>query len=526
MNKTISFLVSNDYHNEELNNIILKNDSTINEEIIHYGLLIYNCVQNKKIDNYEKSQIQDIKNLLESEYKSNNESLNSENIILKNECKKFQDQINDLTQSIEVLSNEKYNLFSSFLEKGKQLAKDEYQSILNLHAEQRDKLEMEIKNKDQFITQLQQKIINCEQNREDANIKAINNIDNKYNNIDNKYNNIDNSINQLNQKFSDYFQKIFTSNTEKGEYGEEFVQNYLIDKFSGSSIIDTHKDTANGDLMFHFNTLKTLIEVKNVQQVKQTEIDKFYRDIQIRKDEINSALFISLNDTNLIKGQKIIHFEIKYNIPIFMISNAFNNPENIRLAIIITQYLINHNFIIDNKNKDNKEENKQIFQLLITAINEIFEYIQIQKASLANDTALLQKMQDSFKKRESHINNIDIVINGIFRQYPQLYICNTTKREIKETAPISEDTNNLLDNYEMKKIINSIIDHIKDNNLTSFNNTMINNKLLKNLLISDGNIRHVGGIKNIKIAYNLHTKQHENNKIDIPVNAPHPAIDH
>ena len=150
-----------------------------------------------------------------------------------------------------------------------------------------------------------------------------------------------------------------------------------------------------------------------------------------------------------------------------------------------------------------------MIQLLITAINEIFEYVQLQRTNLSNDLLLLQKMQDSFKKRDSQINNIDIVINGIFRQYPQLYIHKSTieKHPATEVATI-EANNNLAitENNEMKKIINLIIGHIQKNNLTSFNHTMINIKLLKHLLISDGAIRNLGGIKNIKIAYNTLNK--------------------
>ena len=491
-NKIVSFLVSCDYYNEKLEHIISKNDIAINQEIIHYGMLIYDCVQNKKL---ESDQIQEIKILLEKDYKINLESINNENIILKNDCKKFQEQINILNQNILQINTEKYDSSCSFLDKGKQITRDEYQAILNIQTEQKNKLESELQSRNETIKQLQQQLLTAIQNKEDQRIQLI-----------------DSNISQLNDKFSKYFNKIFTVNTEKGEYGEEFVQNFLIDKFSGATIIDTHKETATGDIIFHFNNLKTLIEVKNVQQVKPTEIDKFYRDIQVKKDEINSALFISLNDTNLVKGQKLIHFEIKYNIPIFMLSNVFNAPENIRLAIVITQYLISHHFIFDNKKKAKEEimENKQQLQLLITAINEIFEYIQLQKTSLTNDLILLQKMQDSFKKRDAQINNIDIVINGIFRQYPQLYI-SSKKVEISTEGAVAESNEmKSHESHEMKKIIHAIIHYIKGNNLTAFNHTMVNTKLLKHLLISDGCIRNLGGIKEIKLAYLKFTKGHTN----------------
>ena len=77
-----------------------------------------------------------------------------------------------------------------------------------------------------------------------------------------------------------------------------------------------------------------------------------------------------------------------------------------------------------------------------------------------------------------------------------------------KTAENNTEGGNLAitENNEMKKIINLIIGHIQKNNLTSFNHTMINIKLLKHLLISDGVIRNLGGIKNIKIAYNTLNK--------------------
>jgi len=504
-NKIVSFLVGGDYYNEKLEHIISKNDILINQEIIHYGMLIYDCVQNKKL---EESQIQDIKTILENDYKINLESVNTENIILRNDCKKFQEQINILNQNILQINNEKYNASCSFLDKGKQITKDEYQTILTIQTEHKNKLESELQLRNETIKQLQQRLLDSLQNKEDQRIQLIQNRE------DQRIQLIDANISQLNDKFSKYFNKIFTVNTEKGEYGEEFVQNFLIDKFSGAKIIDTHKETATGDIIFHFNNLKTLIEVKNVQQVKPTEIEKFYRDIQVKKDEINSALFISLNDTNLVKGQKLIHFEIKHNIPIFMLSNVFNTPENIRLAIVIIQYLISHHFIFDNKKKAKEEstENKQQLQLLITAINEIFEYIQLQKSSLTNDFILLQKMQDSFKKRDAQINNIDIVINGIFRQYPQLYI-SSSKNAIaaKDSgAAANNSTSECHSDLEIKKIIHAIINYIKENNLTAFNHTMINTKLLKHLLISDGCIRNLGGIKEIKLAYLKFTKGNTN----------------
>ena len=492
-NKIISFIVSKDYHNEKLENIISNNDIAINQDIINYGVLIYDLLENKQIsDSHIESIKETVKENLSKEYKNNIDTIQSENIILKNDCKKFQEQITSLKNNIELISNEKNTEITSFIEKGKQLIKDEYQLILNMQTENNKKLEHDLKSSRDKIQELTNQLISNSQNCNNKDIKTI-----------------DCSINQLNDKFTSYFDKIFTNNTAKGDYGEDFVQNYLVDKFSGSVIIDTHKETAKGDILFTHNQLKTLIEIKNVQQVKPTEIDKFYRDVQVQKDSgINSALFISLNDTSFTQGKKIIHFEIKYNIPIFMISNAFNNPENIRLAIIIMEYLIKHQFIFKKKN-NNKDSQK--LQILIMAINEIYEYTQSQKKILEDDQSIIKKLTDNLKKREKQIIDIDIIINNIFKQYPQLQVDSKDSVKSKESEKNDIDATtelpNLSDFDRMTEYVNpiviKIITHITQNNIIKFNKTNINIKLLKLLQISDNNIRYAGGVKNIQKQFNI-----------------------
>jgi hypothetical protein len=69
MNKIVSFLVSKEYSNSKLDDIISKSDISINESIINYGVLIYECA-----NTLEGAKLQDASKLLHLE----------ENIILKN----------------------------------------------------------------------------------------------------------------------------------------------------------------------------------------------------------------------------------------------------------------------------------------------------------------------------------------------------------------------------------------------------------------------------------------------------------
>jgi hypothetical protein len=270
-----------------------------------------------------------------------------------------------------------------------------------------------------------------------------------------------------------------SSNTEKGIIGENFIEQYLIDKFSNCKIINTSKETAKGDMLFSFDKIKTLIESKNVQTLKKDDIDKFYRDIELRssKNEINSALLISLNDTNLINGKRHFHFEIKFNIPIIMISNTYNNIDFIRFSILVINYLVKNGFTNINQNNQTND-NKLIF--IINSLNDIFNSFKLQLNYLDNDKHLLLKMEESFRKRENDLYNIEKMFNIIFSKFPEFY-----------SIPNS-NSNDIIDDS-----LNNIILRIKTK-LNDDPNFIINiRNLEEELKISNTSIRKNGGIKKI-----------------------------
>ena len=214
-------------------------------------------------------------------------------------------------------------------------------------------------------------------------------------------------VNDINHNFSKFFNKFDAGNVEKGNFGEKFIQTYLYDKFSNCSIIDTHKNTSFGDMLFKFEKLNTMIESKNVMSLKKDDVNKFYRDIKIRTEnnEINSALFISLNDCSINDNVRYFSFEIKNKIPIIFISNVFKNPELIRISIIIlnyiTKFISNFNNNISIHNIVNDLENS------IQLINKQFEYID-------TDKKLITKFQQNINNKESELDKLlKLVLNTI-----------------------------------------------------------------------------------------------------------------
>ena len=319
---------------------------------------------------------------------------------------------------------------------------------------------IELQTKIDTITNQSSNIIS---NNINKNINAINSELN--NNNAKSLNTIEEKINTINNTFSSYFDKFIKGNIEKGNFGEKFIENYLYDKFSNCSIIDTHKETSFGDLIFSHNNLKTLVESKNVQSCKKDDFNKFFKDVELRSsnNEINSALFVSLNDTSLLNNTKYFNFQFKNNIPIILISNVFNNPEFIRFSIILIEHIID---FLKNQKTDFDINN------FINNLNNILTIVMNQFEYIDSDKKLISKLQININNREKDLNIIHQQILNL--------ITNNSSKQINSLQNIEEN------------IINTITQKI--NNDKSFK---INLKNLQDLNISSYDIKKIGGIKEI-----------------------------
>jgi hypothetical protein len=456
----INIIVSDNFKNNDLDQLLSLNDTKINEYILNFGTLFYNN-----------------QNILF------NSNTNDIHLKIKND---FEDKIKRLESEIIQLQHEKTLDITSLIDKGKQITKDEYEKIIDLHKSMNGELKINYDNQINDLNykneNLNKTIMNLQNNIQTLNNRLIEFSNNQTNN---NYNDINSNISVLNTKFSNYFDKIFKGNTEKGIFGENFIQTFLVDKFTNSKILDTHKESAKGDFLFSFDRLKTLVESKNVQTLKKDDTDKFYRDIELRvaKNEINSAILISLNDTSLINGKRNFHFEIKNNIPIIMIGNVFNNTEFIRFAIMTLNYLVKFGF-------SNNQTNDDKLQYIITSINDIFENIRRQITYLNYDKQIIVKLEESFKKRHNDLLNIDKVIKDILSKNPELSLNDNT---MSGESGVGGNGNNI---SLFDDSLNNIIAKVKDKLIEDpgFN---ISIKNLETLNISASMIKKHGGIKKI-----------------------------
>ena len=395
----ININTNSEYNNDKLNYLLSLNNNNINQLILDSGTLFAT-------------------NLL-----NNNPNIKDNNFIFSNntEVVKYQEKIIELQTKLDLLNN----------------------------------------NYSQLISNTINTNVNTICNENNKNI--ISTIKDTNNSI--SINLIDEKITNINNTFSKYFEKFIKGNIEKGNFGEKFIENYLYDKFSNCSIVDTHKETSFGDLIFSNNELKTLVESKNVQTCKKEDFNKFFRDVELRSknNEINSALYISLNDTGLLNNTKYFNFQFRNNMPIILISNVFNNPEFIRFSIILLEHII-----LFLKNQDHHFD----INTFISHLNNILSLVMNQFEYIDNDRKLISRLQISLNNREKDLNIIHQQILNLIE--------NNSEKKINTIQSIESS------------IIECINDKLKEDK--SFK---INLKNLQDLNISSYDIKKIGGIKAI-----------------------------
>lgn len=124
-------------------------------------------------------------------------------------------------------------------------------------------------------------------------------------------------------------------NAAKGDFGENIVYNQLVHYYPNCVIQDVSGTTAKGDILWHMNndSFKALVEVKNVQYVRPSDVQKFERDLRInyKNNTCNCGLFVSLK-TEAIQSKGKFHFEFFESIPVIYVSNIYEDTHLLRVA--------------------------------------------------------------------------------------------------------------------------------------------------------------------------------------------------
>lgn len=143
--------------------------------------------------------------------------------------------------------------------------------------------------------------------------------------------NTQNQVNQLLlEENTTLKNKYLCSNTKKGQDGEKSVDDFIAREFCDIEMMNTAKQTAQGDLQIKYKGSKGLIEVKNKQTITKEDNTKFERDVSETDNEFG-VFVVTPNKPIPYKGY--LYFNILDNKPVVYMSDFENNPNVLKLCI-------------------------------------------------------------------------------------------------------------------------------------------------------------------------------------------------
>lgn len=180
-------------------------------------------------------------------------------------------------------------------------------------------------------------------------------------------------------------------NSAKGDFGENVVEQHIINWFPKSELQDMSSFTARGDRRWKLDYVDCLVEVKNVQTIKSIDVQKFERDFMlgIKNGHCNCALFISLKAESVpTKGQFCIEFV--ENRPIVYIAGVYKDQLLLKFAletVISLQGHLKHYQEIDEDDESVsrlKEDIGNYVRTITAKVNDIMKNVSSMKTMITN----------------------------------------------------------------------------------------------------------------------------------------------
>jgi len=194
-------------------------------------------------------------------------------------------------------------------------------------------------------------------------------------------------------------------NIEKGNYGENYVNNHIIEQFPDSNIDDVSASTASGDLIWSMETndFKCLVEVKNVAHAKNLNIEKFERDVNVNseKNVVNCGLFVSLKTDHIpYKGK--LKLDFVRGIPVIYVANVFKNQH----ALTYAMYMIKEIQLYVSQNTEQEPQNESLEKMTV--------HFNKLKNDFINHQSIIEELEKSCSKTNIYLNklikNTDMIV--------------------------------------------------------------------------------------------------------------------
>jgi hypothetical protein len=462
---------------EEINNDFEKNISLRVKEIKEKYL--------EKINENEVEARQELKKERDAYKKNIDEAVELEKNRYKQLQNNYQQELQDCTNKINNIKTE--------LKEEKEQAKKKYQERIDYYKmsfqEEIKRLnDIIINDKKEFLQEKEQ-LNNKISLLEEQILQALNNNNTSVQQFINE--NITRHTLDLSSQIkliSDPILKFYGgTNMEKGNLGENFVENLLKDNtFSDAIIEDVSGKTGAGDRLFKWRKLKCLIEVKNKRKLTKDDMEKFTRDVTSSAESlnINSGIFISLL-TNEYPGRsrEIIQIDFINNVPVIFIYVTDQNQ--IIYALTCLEKLIN-------TDTDNTKEVKMLANYFVNYKNYVSE-------SQKNTEKMIQLRERELKYLRRELENYNSVLDDLEKNYscvikiidPSAAPDRIDDLYEEENKPAPQEKFDMNDADAKNKLLDIII-----NNLL-LNKSIYANDLLNQLSLTRDAFEKFGGYKNL-----------------------------
>ena len=183
---------------------------------------------------------------------------------------------------------------------------------------------------------------------------------------------------------------------------------------------------------------RALVEVKNVQMVRPTEVQKFERDMLINtKDKsCNCGIFVSLK-TETIPNKGKFKLEFLNNFPIIYVSNILEDLETLRFALDALCTIQNrYKYINDEINES--EDDCCIQDIMVEFVQKQFNKLESMKQNISQMKTSIDTLNNCIETEENIIRDLSNNIislkseHDIFKKVESEYKVNS-KLELKES---------------------------------------------------------------------------------------------
>lgn len=264
------------------------------------------------------------------------------------------------------------------------------------------------------------------------------------------------------------FQGKDCTSTRIGKIGETFACQILEKNFNPCNVTVTADDDHSADLLLEESGVHIRIEVKNKQKLdRKNDLQKFHDDLKNHSEQGHqymAGLFVQLQDTTLIDGHRIVHYETRHGMPVIYCGDVLQSRTLFIASVrLLVKLALSGKFSIEDTSSS-EDDLEGRYQAAITEHRktalELLRTIYEQDKDIRSDMKLCDERITVLKEREARLSSLKQRQEEVLKLFPNI------KEELKTTMAASVGEKKI--DSEKKKAKKTDQDIILEKHLVDF----------------------------------------------------------